>query len=475
MLQRPTSILRDMFGIDARCLGVFRIVIASILLADLALRSRFIVENYTDDGFLPRDLVVAPDCYMSLQMLNGSYAFQVGHFVLAALSGLMLLVGYRTRTATALCWLLTISLHARNTFLLDAGDDLLRSMLFWSLFLPLGLRYSIDGRHVDGRRDVIPDQRIILSASSAALLLQFACVYFFAGWFKTDPEWTAGTAIERALGQTQWIRPAGQWLGQYPTLLRYMTPAVVWFEIIAPLCLFIPWRTRTIRMFVIPAFWMFQFGLGMTIWLHIFPLITAAATIPFLSSLIWPEESEKNTKAETVTTAAGSKHTMRRRIVWNSALAVLAATTIVIQAANFGKNFLPTEERIVSLIGWNAIWSMYTTTPKYSYQFSSEATLANGETIDLINSEVTTTDRMRVQQLHSSYRFRYFLETASSACPGFPSRYLAHLVYRWNQTQTEDRFVVNARIIGTAKAIGEPGPGESTVLLEMGVGPAESE
>ncbi len=100
MLQRRTSILREVFGIDARCLGVFRIVIALIVLADLALRSRFIVENYTDDGLLPRDLVNAPDCYVSLQMLDGSYAFQVGHFILAAIGGLMLLVGYRTRTAT---------------------------------------------------------------------------------------------------------------------------------------------------------------------------------------------------------------------------------------------------------------------------------------------------------------------------------------------------------------------------------------
>ena len=141
MAQRQTSILRELFGIDARCLGVFRIVIALIILADLLLRSPFIVENYTDDGFLPRDLLSAPDCYLSLQMLDGSYAFQVGHFILAGIGGLMLLVGFRTRTATAICWLLTVSLHARNAFVLDAGDDLLRSMLFWSLFLPLGLRY----------------------------------------------------------------------------------------------------------------------------------------------------------------------------------------------------------------------------------------------------------------------------------------------------------------------------------------------
>ena len=305
------------------------------------------------------------------------------------------------------------------------------------------------------------------------MLLQFACVYFFAGWFKTDEKWAAGTAIEHVLGQTLWIRPAGDFLRQYPTVLRYMTRAVVWFEIIAPLCLFIPFKTRHIRMFVIPAFWMFQFGLAITIRLHIFPLITAAATIPFLSSVIWPNSVGKNRETQGTANVAGRKVAGRGRIVWYSTLAVLAATTIFIQAANFGKSLWPTEERIVSLIGWNAVWSMYSSTPENSYQFSAEASLADAETIDLVNSEVTTSDRRRIQQLHQSYRFRYFLETASSACPDFPSRYLAQLVYRWNQTQTADRFVVQARIIGTTKPIGRPDPGESTVLVEIGFRQAE--
>ncbi len=444
-------------------------MIALIILADLLLRSPFIVENYTDDGFLPRDLVSAPDCYLSLQMLDGSYAFQVGHFILAGIGGLMLLVGFRTRTATAICWLLTVSLHARNAFVLDAGDDLLRSMLFWSLFLPLGLRYSIDGR-----KKVAQNPHVVLSAASAALLLQFACVYFFAGWFKTSEEWATGTAIEYALGQKLWIRPVGNLLSQYPNLLRYLTRAVVWFEIVAPLCLFIPFKTRSIRMFVIPAFWMFQFGLAITIRLHIFPLITATATIPFLSSVIWPNSFGNNLEAEGTAKTGARKVSRRGRIAWNATLAVLAATAICIQAAHFGKSLLPTEERIVSLIGWNAIWSMYSNTPKYLYQFSAEATLANAETIDLVNSEVTTSDRMRTQQLHQSYRFRYFLQMASSASPDFTSRYLARLVYRWNETQTADRFVVQGRIIGTSKAIRDTAPVESTVLVEIGFSQAET-
>lgn len=463
MQTRTGSILRDLFGIDVRCLAVFRIAIALLILADLGLRFPFIVECYTDEGFLPRELVVSPDCYFSLLMLDSSYAFQAGHFILAGISAVMLLVGYRTRLATVLCWIFTISLQARNAFLLDGGDDLLRSMLFWSLFLPLGHRYSIDAR-----RKTTPDPEVVLSPASAALLIQFAVVYFFAGLFKTDEAWRNGTAIEYALGQTQWIHPAGHFLRQYPAVLRFLTPCVVWFEILAPLCLFIPFRTRQFRMVVIPAFWLFMLGLGTTIWLHIFPLITATATIPFLSSLIWPypATSESSTKAVVSPGPVGASG--RGRVLWNSTCAVLAAATILFQAMNFGKSLLPTQERIASLIGWNAIWSMYSNTPQYAYHFSAEATLQDGSTVDLINSDVTTSDRLRIQQFHQSYRIRYFLLTVSSTSADFPTRYLTLLVYRWNQSHSPDRAVVRGRILGTSKQIGTSKPDETTVLLDVG-------
>ncbi len=462
MLKALKNLLRQLFGIDVRCLAVLRIAIAALLLTDLGFRWPFLVECCTDDGFLPRELVLEPDSWMSLQMLDGSAAFQAAHFIAAGFCSLMLLIGFKTRPALVCCWLLTISLHARNGFLLDAGDDLLRSLMFWSLFLPMGARYSIDARGRDSKK-----QEIVVSPASAALLLQFACLYFFAGWFKTDQGWSDGTAIEMALGQTQWIRPAGHFLRQYPELLRYLTHAVVWFEILAPLLLFVPFRTRKIRMLVIPAFWLFQVSLASTFWLHLFPLITAAATIPFLSSILWPFPTLASQQStEKLQTSALRTHPWQ--ILWCSGLAALASAVIAVQVAYFGQSLLPTVERVASLIGWNAVWSMYSKTPQFSYRFSAEATLQDGETVDLIHSDVAGGDRLRVQRFHQSYRARYFLETTSSARPQFPTRYLTYLVYLWNQDHSPDRHVVRGRIVGTAQRIRSDEPAETTVLLDVG-------
>ncbi len=111
---------------------------------------------------------------------------------------------------------------------------------------------------------------------------------------------------------------------------------------------------------------------------------------------------------------------------------------------------------------------MYSNTPKYTYHFSADATLQDGSTVDLINTEATNGERLRIRQFHQSYRIRYFLETASSTCPDFPSRYLTHLVYRWNQNHTPERHVTRARILGTSRKIGTAEPDETTVLLDVG-------
>jgi hypothetical protein len=58
-----------------------------------------------------------------------------------------MLVGYYTKTASFLTWILTLSLHNRNYLVLHGGDVLQRVILFYALFLPLGDCYSIDNAY----------------------------------------------------------------------------------------------------------------------------------------------------------------------------------------------------------------------------------------------------------------------------------------------------------------------------------------
>ena len=124
---------------------------------------------------LPRSAITTPR-YVSLHFLDGTADFQGALFVIAGLFALALLVGWWTRLATAASWFLLTSLHARNPMVLQGGDTLLRLLLFWGLFLPLGRA----GRWTAWRRGGRPPGDAEVSAGSAALVLQVCFVYWFS-------------------------------------------------------------------------------------------------------------------------------------------------------------------------------------------------------------------------------------------------------------------------------------------------------
>ena len=70
-----------------------------------------------------------------LQLVN-SLTFAALLFLVAAAGAGALLLSYRTRLATLLSWVLLVSVQNRNPLLGQGGDDLLRMLLFWGLFLP---------------------------------------------------------------------------------------------------------------------------------------------------------------------------------------------------------------------------------------------------------------------------------------------------------------------------------------------------
>ena len=129
-------------------------------------------------------------------------------------------------------------------------------LLFWSLFLPLGARWSLDARRRRERHEPEPHASVF-SAGTVAILLQFVFVYLAAGIVKSTPPWRDGTAVQLFLGNETLGRPLGIALRAHPawtTAITYVTPV---FEILGTLLLFLPWRTATVRMLLLPCFWLF--------------------------------------------------------------------------------------------------------------------------------------------------------------------------------------------------------------------------
>lgn len=469
-----SALLADLFGIDLRSLAAFRIALAGLVLVDLVGRAQILEAFYTDAGALPRALIDPPLRAFSLHLLSGALPFQALLFALAGMFALALLLGYRTRLATIGSWVLLTSLHVRNLHLVNGGDDWLRAMLLWSTLLPLGARWSWDARRASRK---LPEP-MVLSVAGAALLLQFAYVYLCAGFTKSGPEWhSTGTAIQAALGQPHWVRPLGQFLGQYPEFLRILTPTVVYFEIAAALLLFLPFSTGRVRGPIIVSFWLMQLGFGLCLQVNLFPWISTAATLPFLPSRFWERLSKQAPwLAEPSLVPEGARKPERPRPPGTSwverlpqALAGLLVAWVVLAATSHYLGLASPGLRRVRSVGYVcgllSTWNMYSAPPSLASSYEVTAKLKDGTLVDLLSAPDVGREVRRTHR--SPYGRLYLAEMAKRHTQSNERQhYLLWMCRRWNADQTAERQVEKVQFIEVKRPILTPGPPRQELLLE---------
>jgi uncharacterized membrane protein YphA (DoxX/SURF4 family) len=299
---------REICGVDLRSLVLFRMGLALIILGDIVIRLPDTEAFYTDAGTFPRSVWISnfmDPWSFSFHLANGTWYFQILLFVLQILFALALLVGYKTKIAAVFSWIFLLSLHSRNSFILQGGDDALRLLMFWGLFLPLGAIGSLDAS-LDRLRCTHPNQGKlenslttrtpsklasyqVVSAGSLGLLLQMCFIYWFAAFLKNDPTWwTERSAIWYSLSIEQYATPFGMFLLGYPHLLEVLSYATVCLEQFGPFFAFSPFWTGPLRLITAIVFILFHvIGLNLTMELALFPYVCAVGWLAFFPSFFW--------------------------------------------------------------------------------------------------------------------------------------------------------------------------------------------
>ncbi len=282
--KKIAAYMEAVWTLDTRSLALFRIGLALIILGDLMVRAKDLTAHYTDAGVLPRSLLWDwVYWYFSPHMLSGSVYFEGVLFLIAGCFALMLLVGYKTRLATAASWFLLYSLLVRNPFVSNAGDGLLRLLLLWGIFLPLGASYALDSILAPSKRD-----HRVYSVGSVALIVQMVSMYVVTALLKTGVEWHAeGTAAYYALHYDQIVTPFGLFLRQFPTLLMICTHLVFALEQYGPLLFFVPFATPQMRMLGVLFFMLFHISLVTLFYLGWFPWIGLAGLAALIPGWFW--------------------------------------------------------------------------------------------------------------------------------------------------------------------------------------------
>jgi hypothetical protein len=382
------------FTIDTRSLAVFRILIAAVVLGDLALRAPDIAFFLSDQGALPvADLPRFNPIYWSwsLHALSGSSGWQWALFTLHALAALGLALGWRTRWTALLTWALLISLHSRNPQILQGGDVLLRCLLFWGLFLPLGARWSLDSRRTPG-----PD--VVTSAASAAVLLQLAMMYLFSGILKWHPVWhSEGTAVWYALHLDQLTTPLGRWLGEQEAWLPWITRGTLAFELLGWLFAFSPWRTAWFRGATLVAFLAFHVGLALCLHLGPFPFVCLAGWLLFTPSEWWDWLATRRTHPAPA--SPGTLTSAPRLPYWQEALVLMLLANVVLwnlrtTAFDFWRGFYPPSVNwIVEVPRLDQMWAMFAPYPQVNDGwYEVPAKLQDERRIDLLTWQEPTAD-----------------------------------------------------------------------------------
>jgi hypothetical protein len=259
--------LRDRFlGVDRRTLGVFRLYFGSVLLIDTLRRLPEGTFLYSNDGVLSNHFALfspqAKPIFSFLFAFSTPGEARLGLLIFAAIH-LFYLLGYRTRVFQILAFVAYTSLNARNLFVESEGSTLICLLLAWTMFLPLGDRFSLDalGRSLSSRRDLkvaslddraslLPDTSLHLSLAVLGVLLQIACLHGAHLLHQTGEGWRSGEAMHWALWQNRIASSFAGWfrLHEPSWFSVLLTRLVQLLEGGSVLLVLIPFATRYTRL-----------------------------------------------------------------------------------------------------------------------------------------------------------------------------------------------------------------------------------
>lgn len=455
--------LRHRIRIDLRALAAFRIAIGSLLVADLLLRSRNLRAFYTDSGVLPRAALLLDYTHVySIHAWFGSLQAQIGLFIVAGIAAVAIVIGYRPQAAALISWILLVSLHIRNPMVLNGGDVLLRMLVFWAIFLPTGKRWTLFGRTTDR------DQSTVMSAASAALLLQMVLLYVANLVHKSDGSfWFAGDAVRYVFSLDQFTVLLGNSLEGFSLLLTVFNYVWVGLLLLSPLLLI---TTGITRATIASALVGVHLGMLITMKLGLFPLIAVVGLIPFYPPIVWNALRRKISKiskgndsvkkvifkGQSVRDTIRTQVPARRGSILFSSNSISGGKQLLIQVLpiiflllillsvgqSVGVATIPEEAAtVVETTQTGQSWRMFAPDPPTTDGwFVIQGSPVNGTTRDVRTGDNVTFDRPPdLAATYPTARWRKYLENVRSVPNENHRSYLAHyFCSQWNHSREQD-------------------------------------
>lgn len=460
-----SSYWERVFTLDLRSLAVFRIAVGLLLIFDVAMRWPDLRALYSDDGYFTRAHVnqyfsqaIAPDWQIgtwSLHLLRGDLGWAQTLFILQAVCGGLLILGFATRVVTLAAWILVVSAQIRGPLVITAGDFILKMMLFWGIFLPLARRWSLDRQLFRRWWGTSPqdEPNRVVSWASAAYVIQVVTIYFCTGEAKLNQIWWQGEAMQYVLHLDIHCRPHAQYLLNYPWLLKAIAWGTLFIECVLIWFLLSPWRNAWWRLVNIAAYYAFHLGILLWMSIGLFPWICFALWLPLLPNEFWRRCCGLVEAPRALLPPTG----WLRWIYWpaQAFCCCMLALVVLWNVANFewlklsSERIPPPVKLLARVTAIDQRFQMFGVPPKLSAWFVYEARLKDGSRVDLFRPGHDLDFAKPASVLHSipTHNWRQLHRNLTSDhLAALREGLLDYHVKVWNESHGPDQQVMRARL-----------------------------
>lgn len=219
-----------------RVLGAYRIAIGILTLYSFLLFAKDATTFFSDRGVIAVstcERMQEREWHSVLAVLRtpaGVNCTLVALFLVAV----SFTAGFYTRASSILLYILVTSFHERNPLVMNSGDSVLRTMLFFFMFAPAGKSYSVDSIR-RRRAGFEPEPTLAAPWAQRMMQIQVAVIYFTTAYAKSRGDlYHNGSAMYYAFGLVDFNVHGVENLMNYPVVYSAMTFGMLFIEISFP-------------------------------------------------------------------------------------------------------------------------------------------------------------------------------------------------------------------------------------------------
>ena len=292
---------------NLQALSLMRIALALVIIADLIIRGYDLQAFYGNAGVWPQNYIYSFSGKPGMWTLHSLFENDIWLYVLYAInliSAITFLIGYKTKASNVVLWLLTISFHNRNLYILQAGDDLLRLLLLIGIFLPWGSNYSIDKKRATTQNSAL---------GGLAYLILIASVYYFTAALKYSDQWRINhSALYYALGLDMYRGAWADYLYPHQRLMSALTGLTILVEYLLPVLILWPSKKGHFRLVAFIILFGLHLSFALFLKVGLFYLISISAGMGLLPHYLFKQRTDKEEEKVTY----GSRRLVNEGIIF---------------------------------------------------------------------------------------------------------------------------------------------------------------